>query len=387
MKVALVHDWLTGMRGGERCLEAFCELFPEADLFTLFHIPGSVSPRIESMRIRTSFLQGLPGIKKFYRYYLPLMPWAMSSFNLAGYDLVLSTSHCVAKGIRIPTGARHICYCFTPMRYIWDQFETYFSGKRRWAQFVAMCLLRPLLKNWDIRSSRGVHQFIAISRHIQGKIKDYYQRESTVIPPPVNTRFYSPTGESREDFFLVAGALSPYKRVDLAVEAFNELGYPLKIIGKGPEQSHLRKKAASHIQFLGWVDDEQLRSHYARCRALVFPGEEDFGIVPLEAQAMGCPVIALGKGGVLETVIPESSSWKSRTSIPKDKTRNPTGLFFFKAEKDHLCRAVETFTTVESRFDSHTIREHALNFDLDQFKYQIQMFIQEYLKKSHAEKI
>jgi len=171
MKVALVHDWLTGMRGGERCLEAFCELFPEADLFTLFHIPGSVSPRIESMRICTSFIQGLPGIKKFYRYYLPLMPWAMSSFNLAGYDLVLSTSHCVAKGIRIPAGARHICYCFTPMRYIWDQFETYFSGKRRWAQFVAMCLLRPLLKNWDIRSSRGVHQFIAISRHIQGKIE------------------------------------------------------------------------------------------------------------------------------------------------------------------------------------------------------------------------
>lgn len=387
MKVALVHDWLTGMRGGERCLEAFCELFPEADLFTLFHIPGSVSPQIESMRIHTSFLQGLPGIEKFYRYYLPLMPWAVGSFNLTGYDLVLSSSHCVAKGIRPPAGARHICYCFTPMRYIWDQFDTYFSGEGRWAQTVPMRLLRPLLKTWDIRSSHGVHQFIAISRHIQRKIKDYYQRESTVITPPVDTRFYSPTGESREDFFLVVGALSPYKRIDLAVEAFNELGYPLKIIGWGPEQSHLQKKAASHIQFLGFVDDEQVRSHYARCRALVFPGEEDFGIVPLEAQAMGCPVIALGKGGALETVIPETGSWKPRTGIPEDQTRKPTGLFFYQAEKDDLCRAIETFTTVESRFDAHTIREHALKFDLDLFKYRIRMFIQEYLKKSHAEKI
>jgi len=387
MKVALVHDWLTGMRGGERCLEVFCEIFPDADLFTLLHIPGNVSPRIESMRIHTSFLQNLPGIEKYYRYYLPLMPWAIGTFKLSGYDLILSSSHCVAKGVRITGGGTHICYCFTPMRYIWDQFDIYFSGRGRWVQSIFMRLLRPLLKNWDVRSNRGVHQFIAISRHIQKKIGNSYQRESTVIAPPVNTRFYSHNNEPREDFFLIVGALSPYKRVDLAVEAFNELGYPLKIIGTGPEMPYLRTIAASNIQFLGWVADEQVRSHYARCRALVFPGEEDFGIVPLEAQAMGCPVIALGKGGALETVIPESGSWKPQTGIPKEKTQKPTGLFFYQTEKKNLCQAIEHFNTVATGFDANEIREHALKFDLDQFQYRIRMFIQEYLKKSHAEKI
>jgi glycosyltransferase involved in cell wall biosynthesis len=387
MKVALVHDWLTGMRGGERCLEAFCELFPDADLFTLLHVPSTVSSRIESMRIHTSFLQNLPGIEKYYRYTLPLMPWAISSFNLNGYDLILSSSHCVAKGVRNAGGSAHICYCFTPMRYIWDQFDIYFSGRGRWVQSIFMRLLRPFLKNWDVRSNRGVHQFIAISRHIQKKIENSYQRESTVITPPVNTRFYSPSSEPREDFFLIVGALSPYKRVDLAVEAFNELGYPLRIIGAGPEMPYLRTIAASNIQFLGWIADEQVRSHYARCRALVFPGEEDFGIVPLEAQAMGCPVIALGKGGALETVIPEPGSWKPQTGIPEEKTQKPTGLFFYQAEKESLCQAIEHFNTVETRFDANEIREHALEFNLDQFRYRIQMFVQEFLKKSHAEKI
>jgi glycosyltransferase involved in cell wall biosynthesis len=203
----------------------------------------------------------------------------------------------------------------------------------------------------------------------------------------VNTHFYSPNNQPREDFFLVVGALSPYKRVDLAVEAFNELGYPLKIIGTGPEMPYLRIIAASNIQFLGWMADEQVRSHYSRCRALVFPGEEDFGIVPLEAQAMGCPVIALGKGGALETVIPESSSWKPQTGIPEEKTQKPTGLFFYQTEKKNLCQAIEHFNTVATGFDANEIREHALKFDLDQFQYRIRMFIQEYLKKSHAEKI
>ena len=387
MKVALVHDWLTGMRGGERCLEVFCELFPDADLFTLLHIPGNVSPRIESMRIHTSFLQNLPGIENYYRYYLPVMPWAIGTFNLKGYDLILSSSHCVAKGVRIAGGGTHICYCFTPMRYIWDQFDIYFLERGRWIQSLFMRLLRPFLKNWDVRSNRGVDQFIAISRHIQKKIESYYQKESTVITPPVNTGFFSPGNVPREDFFLIVSALSPYKRVDLAVEAFSELGYPLRIIGTGPEMPYLRTIAASNIQFLGSVTDEQVRSHYARCRALVFPGEEDFGIVPLEAQAMGCPVIALGKGGALETVIPESGSWKPQTGIPEEKTQNPTGLFFYQTQKKSLCQAIEYFNTVETKFDANEIRKHALEFNLDQFQYRIRMFIQEYLKKSHAEKI
>lgn len=387
MKVALVHDWLTGMRGGERCLEAFCELFPDADLFTLLHVPSAVSSRIESMRIHTSFLQNLPGIEKYYRYCLPLMPWAIGTFNLSGYDLIVSSSHCVAKGVRYNGATVHICYCFTPMRYIWDQFDIYFSGKDRWVQSFFMRLLRSFLKNWDVRSNRGVDQFIAISRHIQKKIENCYQRESTVITPPVNTHFYSPSNEPREDFFLMVGALSPYKRVDLAVEAFNELGYPLTIIGAGPEMPYLRSIAASNIQLLGWMSDEQVRSYYARCRALVFPGEEDFGIVPLEAQAMGCPVIALGKGGALETVIPESGSWKPQTGIPEEKTHKPTGLFFYQTEKENLCQVIEHFNAVETRFDANEIREHALQFNLAQFRYRIRMYIQEFLKNSHAEKI
>jgi glycosyltransferase involved in cell wall biosynthesis len=205
--------------------------------------------------------------------------------------------------------------------------------------------------------------------------------------PPVDTRYFSPGSEPREDFFLMVGALSPYKRLDLAVEAFNELGYPLTIIGEGPELSYLRTIAGSNIQFLGWVSDEEVRSHYARCRALVFPGEEDFGIVPLEAQAMGCPVIALGKGGALETVIPEPGSWKPQTGIPEIKTQKPTGLFFYQTEKENLCQAIQRFVAMEIEFDANEIREHALKFDRDQFQYRIQMFIQEYLKKSHAEKI
>jgi glycosyltransferase involved in cell wall biosynthesis len=387
MKVALVHDWLTGMRGGERCLEVFCELFPDADLYTLLHVPGTVSSRIESMKIHTSFLQRLPGIRKYYRYYLPLMPWAISSFNLKGYDLVLSSSHCVAKGVRVSGGGRHICYCFTPMRYLWDQFEIYFSGEGREIQAIFMRFLRSFLKNWDIRSNRGVHQFIAISRHIQEKIKRLYNRESTVVTPPVNTSFFKPVNELREDYFLLVGALSPYKRTDLAVEAFNKLGYPLKIIGVGPEFASLRRKASSNIEFLGWISDEDVCSHYAHCRALIFPGEEDFGIVPLEAQAMGCPVIALGRGGALETVIPDFNSWKPQTGIPEHLTKNPTGLFFYRSEAEELCRAIENFKTIEMKFDPVVIRNHAMKFDRDQFKYRIQMYIQEYLKKSHAEKI
>ena len=382
MKVALVHDWLTGMRGGEKCLEVFCELYPDADLYTLLHVPGSVSSCIESMRIHTSFLQKLPGVHTHYRYALPLMPWAIGTFHLKSYDLVLSSSHCVAKGVRVGKGTRHICYCFTPMRYLWDQFETYFSHST--VQATAMRFLRPFLKNWDTRSNRGVHQFIAISRHIQKKIKENYGRESTVLVPPVDTGYYSPTGDARQDFFLVAGALSPYKRVDLAIDAFNKLGYPLKIIGSGPEEAKLRRQAGPHIKFLGWVSDQQLRSYYARCRALIYPGEEDFGIIPLEAQAMGCPIIALGRGGALETVVPDSRTWKPQTGIPEDKTNMPTGVFFYRQDKDSLCEAVEYFLSIQSQFQSREIRSHVLPFDREQFKYRIRMFIQEFMKKANA---
>ncbi|MFQ5673866.1 MAG: glycosyltransferase [Nitrospinales bacterium] len=378
MKIAIVHDWLTGMRGGEKCLEVFCRLYPEADLFTLLHIPGTVSPVIEGMRIKTSFLQSLPGVARNYRYYLPAMPLAVGQFDLSQYHLVLSSSHCVAKGVTTGRDSIHICYCYTPMRYIWDQYDQYFGPARSGALVsTAMRVLRPRLKAWDVRSSRGVDYFVAISRHVQKRIQSCYRRDATVIYPPVDTKFYSPAGEEKpEDFFLMVSAFAPYKRLDLAVEAFKKLGYPLKIIGSGQQLRRLKDAAAPNIEFLGWLPDEEIRSHYARCRAFIFPGEEDFGITPLEAQGMGRPVIAFSRGGALETVIPEKHSWKPEWDIPEDKTKHPTGVFFHEQTPDALVSAVRFFESIENRFDPEQIRRHARQFDVEVFSRRIRAYIE-----------
>ena len=378
MKIAIIHDWLTGMRGGEKCLEVFCRLYPEADLFTLLHIPGSVSSIIETRKIHTSFLQLLPFVEKKYRHFLPLMPLAIEKFDLTGYDLVLSSSHCVAKGVIPGKKTLHISYCYTPMRYIWDQYEQYFN---RTASGIltstAMGLIAPGLRRWDVRSSKRVDEFVAISRHVQKRIKKYYHRESTVIYPPVDSTFYSPTGERGEDFFLIVSAFAPYKRLDLAVEAFNELGYPLVIIGEGQSSEYLRSIAGPNIQFRGWLSNEEIRSCYARCRAFVFCGEEDFGITPLEAQCMGKPVIGFAKGGLLETVIPDRQTWKSETGISEEKTCHPTGVFFHQQTPEALISAIRHFEKVEDRFESEVIRNHALPFDLNIFSDRIREFIED----------
>jgi len=378
MKIAIIHDWLTGMRGGEKCLEVFCRLYPEADLFTLLHIPGSVSSIIETRKIHTSFLQLLPFVEKKYRHFLPLMPLAIEKFDLTGYDLVLSSSHCVAKGVIPGKKTLHISYCYTPMRYIWDQYEQYFN---RTASGIltstAMGLIAPGLRRWDVRSSKRVDEFVAISRHVQKRIKKYYNRESTVIYPPVDSTFYSPTGERGEDFYLIVSAFAPYKRLDLAVEAFNELGYPLVIIGEGQSAEYLRSIAGPNIQFRGWLSNEEIRTCYARCRAFVFCGEEDFGITPLEAQCMGKPVIGFAKGGLLETVIPDRQTWKSETGISEEKTCHPTGVFFHQQTPDALITAIRHFEKVEDRFESEVIRNHALAFDLNIFSDRIWEFIED----------
>lgn len=378
MKIAIIHDWLTGMRGGEKCLEVFCRLYPEADLFTLLHIPGSVSSIIETRKIHTSFLQLLPFVEKKYRHFLPLMPLAIEKFDLTGYDLVLSSSHCVAKGVIPGKKTLHISYCYTPMRYIWDQYEQYFN---RTASGIltstAMGLIAPGLRRWDVRSSKRVDEFVAISRHVQKRIKKYYNRESTVIYPPVDSTFYSPTGERGEDFYLIVSAFAPYKRLDLAVEAFNELGYPLVIIGEGQSAEYLRSIAGPNIQFRGWLSNEEIRSCYARCRAFVFCGEEDFGITPLEAQCMGKPVIGFAKGGLLETVIPDRQTWKSETGISEEKTCHPTGVFFHQQTPGALITAIRHFEKVEDRFESEVIRNHALAFDLNIFSDRIWEFIED----------
>ena len=305
LRVALVHDWLTGMRGGEKCLEVLCRAFPAATLHTLIHKRGALSPAIEGMTIRTSPLQRIPGVFDHYRHLLPMMPWAAGTWDVGDVDLVVSLSHCVAKLVRVPRGVPHVCYCFTPMRYAWDGRDAYLAS---WAdrpvrRLVAGALL-DRLRDRDRAGSAGVSHFVAISDTIEDRIARCYGRPSRVIRPPVDVDFYTPdrSDRPREDFYLVMSALVPYKRVDQAVEAATRSGRRLVVIGSGPEQARLEALAGPSVTFLGWQPDEVIRDHYRRCRALLFPGEEDFGIVPVEALACGAPVIALGRGGVPETV-------------------------------------------------------------------------------------
>ncbi|HRY30735.1 MAG TPA: glycosyltransferase [Elusimicrobiota bacterium] len=364
MRVALVHDWLTGMRGGEKVFEVLCGIFPEADVFTLVHIPGKVSPAIERHPIKTSFIQKLPLAFSRYRHYLPLMPLAAERFDLSGYDMVVSSSHCVAKGVRVPEGVPHVCYCHTPMRYLWDQYEEYFGAGRASAPVrAAMRLLRPRLQRWDVDTARGVSRFIANSRNVAGRIRRHYGREAEVIHPPVDTQRFR-TSDRDDGYYLVVSALVPYKRVDVAVEAFTLSGKPLKIVGSGPEERSLRAAAGRNIEFLGWADDEKLADAYAGCRALIFPGEEDFGIVPLEAMASGKPVLALGKGGALETVRPLTEGELS-----------PTGLFFDELSAATLNNTVDFFESARRRFHADAIRRHAETFDVELFRQKIQNYL------------
>lgn len=356
MRVALVHDWLTGMRGGERCLEVFCELFPEADLYTLLHVPGSVSSVIERMPIKTSFIQKLPFTRRGYRRYLPLFPIAVEGFNLKGYDLILSCSHCVAKGIIPPPDALHVSYVLSPMRYAWDMYPDYFGEKGH----GGIRLFMHYLRMWDVASSKRVDHFLCISRHVKNRIKKYYRRDSEIIYPPVDAGRFK-LSDKKEDFFLVVSSFVPYKKIDLAIEAFNRIGYPLKIIGSGSEEKRLRSVAGSNVEFLGWQPDEEVSKFYSECRALIFPGEEDFGIVPLEAMACGKPVIAYGRGGVLETVVPYGKK-SSGQETP------PTGLFFYEQHVDSLIHAVSQFEKIETEFDPAAIRAHALQWDREIFK-------------------
>ena len=301
MKIALVHDWLTGMRGGEKCLEVLCRRFPDARLFTLLHAEGATSEAIERMRITTSFLQHVPGSKRHYRYLLPLMPRAIDQLAIPDdVDLVVSFSHAVAKSIQPPPGVPHVCYCFTPMRYAWHRRADYFrvSGTEHPSPIAAARnLVLDRIRQWDRATAGRVTHFVAISQTIADRIADCYDRPSRIICPPVDTRFYTPADVARENFYLYVGALVPYKRVDLAVEACNRLGRRLVILGAGPEERRLAQMAGPNVVLKGWSSDEEIRDHMRRARALIFPANEDFGIVPLEAQACGTPVLALGEGG------------------------------------------------------------------------------------------
>lgn len=344
LRVVLCHDWLTGMRGGERVLEILCEGFPKAPIYTLIHNGEAISDIINRHPIHTSWLQTVPAIEKRYRYFLPFFPSAIEQFNVPPSDLIISTSHCVAKALRSATP--HLCYCFTPMRYAWLFHEEYLAGNP-----LKRLLARPLLawlRRWDRLTAQRVTRFVAISRHIEGRINRFYNREADVLYPPVDLGRWTPDYQPAGDFDLIASALVPYKKIDLAVTAYNRTGRKLKIVGTGTEFESLKALAGPHIELLGRQPDEALLALYRRCRMFIFPGEEDFGIAPLEAQACGRPVVAFSRGGALETV-------KAGVS----------GVFFDQQTPEALMAAVEECQ--QRSWDPQCIRNHAETFSIQAF--------------------
>ncbi|NCD31906.1 MAG: glycosyltransferase family 4 protein [Spartobacteria bacterium] len=347
LDVVLAHDWLTGMRGGEKCLELLCNALEQPRLYTLIHQPDTVSADINRRVAGASFLNHIPGIAKRYRYFLPVFPRAIESFHPGNADLVISTSHCVAKGIRTENAAPHICYCFTPMRYAWVFYSEYFGNSP-----LKKLMLRPTLawlRHWDFRASRRVTQFVAISEHVQKRIERFYNREACIVYPPVDTKRLGPSlNDAHDGFDLIVSALVPYKRVDLAVEAYRRLDYPLKIVGRGTDLNKLKAMAGPRTEFLEWQPDHIVDDLYQRCRCLVFPGEEDFGIVPVEAQACGRPVVAYKLGGAMETVV-----------------AGRTGIFFDRQNPDALIDAVRRCGAMN--WDKKVIRANAERFSTENY--------------------
>jgi glycosyltransferase involved in cell wall biosynthesis len=351
-RVAIVHEWFTTMRGGEKCVEALCEVFPDADIYALLHVPGSVSPVIERALVRTSFVQNLPAAATQYRRYLPLFPLAVRQFDLRGYDLVISSNHCVAKGARVPPGALHICYCYTPMRYIWGQYSEYFGkGRAGLLTRAAMRMFVGPLRHWDVATAAHPHHFVAISENVRTRIREIYGRDSDMIYPPVDTSLFTLSGRD-DGYYLIVSALVPYKAVDIAIRAFNMSGDRLVIVGEGPDAPRLRKLAGPRVTFEGWQREDRLREYYAGCRAVIFPGEEDFGIVPVEAMATGKPVLAYARGGALETVV--------------DRPDLRTGVLFPEQSTGSLLAGLAALK--DAAFDPARIRAHALTFDRELYK-------------------
>ncbi len=355
-RCAIVHYWLLGMRGGEKVVEALCRLFPQADIFTLFYEPERVSALIRCHRVTASFLNPF---RRYHRSLLGLMPVALEHFDLRGYDLVISSESGPAKGVITSSNARHICYCHSPMRYLWDLYPAYLH---EWTPSrLKRSLIAPLasyLRVWDYASSARVDEFIANSGNVQRRIWKAYRRTSEIIYPPVAVEsFYS---EPADDYYLIVSELVAYKRIADAVRCFSETKRPLKIVGGGPEYVSLKIMAGPTIEFCGRVSDSELRELYARCRAVLLPGEEDFGIVPVEAMASGKPIIALGKGGVLETV-------------PQEHPR--AGFFYAEPGKDSLASAIESFERVEGSLSTAAIRGLAARFSEERFQREMRRII------------
>lgn len=360
MKVAFVHDYLNQYGGAERVLEAFCELWPEAPIYTLLYDKKKLAGIFGQRRIYTSFLQKIPLVTGHHRPFLFLMPMAIEQLNLLGYDLVISDSASYAKGVITRPDALHICYCHTPTRYIWDDCHKYARDfyYPSWVKRVIPFFLN-YLRLWDEAAAGRVDKFIANSQFIAGRIKKYYRREAEVIYPPARLDLFRPAAAEMGDYFLAVGRFLPYKKLDLVIEAFNQLGLSLVIVGDGPkaERNRLKNLARRNIKFVGWADDAALNGYYQHCRALIFPQEEDFGIAAVEAMACGRPVIAYKKGGALETV-----------------KEGETGIFFEEPTMDSLMAAVKKFEKMAHLFQPVFIRRHSEQFDKEIFKIKIKNF-------------
>ena len=354
MRLAIVHDWLTDMGGAERLVINFKELYPEAPIYTTIYNPEKLDKELKNIDVRTSFLQNKRKATTNHQKYFPLMPMAFESFDLNEYDIVLSSSTSCAKGVITNPDTMHICYCNSPMRYGWEFYYEYTKNMGKLKKMLVKYLMN-YMRIWDVTSANRVDYFIANSENVAKRIWKHYRRESVVIHPAVRTKVFN-ISEIDEDYFLVMSRLVPYKRIDLAVKAFNELGLPLVVIGGGSELEKLKLMAKDNIKFLGRQPDEVVKEYYAKCRAFIFPGEEDFGITPVEAQASGRPVIAYGKGGALETVV-----------------EGKTGLFFNEQTVESLKDAIIKFQTM--KFNKSEIREHAVQFDEEKFKEKIDSFI------------
>lgn len=370
MKTAIVHDWLVVYAGAERVLEQMLQVLPDADLFSLIDfLPDAERSFIGGRRARTSFLQRLPGVRSHYRRYLPLMPLAIEQFDLSGYDLVISSSYAVAKGVLTGPDQLHLCMCYSPMRYAWDLQHQYLreSGLDHGLRTIFARQLLHRVRNWDARTGNGVDGFIAISQFVARRIRKVYRRDSTVIYPPVDVDTFTP-GPPRESFYLTASRLVPYKRVDVVVDAFAGLAdRTLIVIGDGPEMNRIRKRAPANVRFLGHQPLPVLREHMQRARAFIFAAEEDFGIVPLEAQATGSPVIAFGRGGVLETLRGPDGA-------------EATGVFFDQQNAESVRRAVAAFELQERRFTPEACRENALRFAPGRFRSEFDRYVREQVR-------
>ena len=362
MKLAIVHDFLNQYGGAERCVEAFHEIFPDAPIYTSIYLPDNMPESFRKMDIRTSFMQKFPFLNRHFKKYLLFYPKAIESFDLSGYDIIFSSSSSFAKGVRIKKGVLHVCYCYTPMRFVWDTKSYIEKENFNALEKKAIEISVKILQKWDLKNNTSVDYFVGISNIVKERIKNYYKRTADIIYPTVGCDNYKISTKT-EDYYLVVSRLNAYKRIDIVIEAFNKLQLPLRIIGDGPKRKTLEGLAGPTITFLGKVDDIKLAEVYSQCQALLFPGVEDFGIVPLEAQASGRPVIAYAAGGALETVVD-----------------GVTGLFFKEQNPESIIDAVRRYEAIKNSFNSEIIRKNAMRFDKEIFKKKICDYV---LEKYH----